>query len=338
MKACQTQTVKGAADLSCANNSVSRYEFEKDMNERPQQHGTDMPAQWLDRMRSIGEAHGFYRPLGAAHAALFIEENATLLVTFDNAQRLRPMGPDGFPVGFEMVEEHEYSMLSVFAEGATWFRDEALYAFFDGLADDGFFDQFDRVIFLGIGPSAGYAACAFSVAAPGAEVLASSPVATLDRADVPFESRFAKGRRLNFNARYGFAPDLLGGASRAFLLFDLAGGLPAAHAALFRAKHIHKIGLPRMGPHLERLIIMGEGVGPLVEALAGEDAETCKELRDLLHERARADAGYLKSLMVEALKRNHHSAALRVARHGAEVTDDPIFARHIASIGRGQNS
>ena len=304
---------------------------ERAMNEQNHPQPVETGAEWTERMQAIGQAHGFFRALDPAHSALFIEEGDTLLVTFDNAQRLKPMGPDGFPVGFEMVEEHEYSMLALYAEGATWFRSANVYEFFDGLGDEGFFEQFERVIFLGIGPAAGHAACAYSVVAPGAEVLASSPVATLERADVPFESRFAKARRMDFKSRYGFAPKLLDAALRAFVLFDSSGGLPAAHAALFRGAHIHRIGLPRLGPHLERLILTGEGIAPVIEALAGDDAETIKELREILSDRARLDAGYLKTLMVEAIKRNHSRLALRVAHHGAAVTDDPIFARHIAS-------
>ena len=79
------------------------------------------------------------------------------------------------------------------------------------------------------------------------------------------------------------------------------------------------------------LILTGEGIAPVIEALAGDDTETIKELREILSDRARLDAGYLKTLMVEAIKRNNSRLALRVAHHVAAVTDEPIFARHIAS-------
>ena len=41
----------------------------------------------------------------------------------------------------------------------------AVYGFFDQILDDGFFDEFDTIIFYGAGPC-GYAATAYSVAAP----------------------------------------------------------------------------------------------------------------------------------------------------------------------------
>jgi hypothetical protein len=43
----------------------------------------------------------------------------------------------------------------------------------------GFFDDFDQVVFYGAG-QCGYAAAAFSVATPGATVVAIQPQATLD--------------------------------------------------------------------------------------------------------------------------------------------------------------
>ena len=53
-----------------------------------------------------------------------------------------------------------------FTKGDTWFRDNRVYGYFDRLIADGFFEDFDTVIFYGAG-SCGYAAAAFSVAAPG---------------------------------------------------------------------------------------------------------------------------------------------------------------------------
>ena len=49
------------------------------------------------------------------------------------------------------------------AHGSTWYRDETVHDFFDRLRDQGFFRQFDRVVFYGTSMG-GYAACAFSLA------------------------------------------------------------------------------------------------------------------------------------------------------------------------------
>ena len=60
-----------------------------------------------------------------------------------------------------------------------WFRYPKVHAYFNRLVDDGFFDDLDKVVFYGAGPC-GYAAATFSVAAPGATVVAIQPQATLD--------------------------------------------------------------------------------------------------------------------------------------------------------------
>ena len=67
-----------------------------------------------------------------------------------------------------MVREHRWSHMALISDSDTWFRDPAVYGWFDRLVDEGFFDEFDRVLFYGAGPC-GYAAAAFSVSAPGAQ-------------------------------------------------------------------------------------------------------------------------------------------------------------------------
>ena len=76
------------------------------------------------------------------------------------------------------------------------------------MVDYGFFDELDQVVFYGSGPC-GYAAAAFSVAAPGATVVAVQPQAKLDPRVTVWDSRHRKMRRADFTSRYGYAPDVL---------------------------------------------------------------------------------------------------------------------------------
>ena len=117
------------------------------------------------------------------------------------------------PLGAEHRAAGGWSHLCLIAEGDTWFRDPAVYAYFDRLVDDAFFEDFDHVLFYGAG-MAGYAACAYSVAAPGAQVLALNPRATLDPAAGRWDDRDRAARRLDFTSRYGYAPDMLEGAAQ----------------------------------------------------------------------------------------------------------------------------
>ena len=42
------------------------------------------PESWLQRMQAIGSDSGWLQPIGAGHHALYVDNSATLLVTFDN--------------------------------------------------------------------------------------------------------------------------------------------------------------------------------------------------------------------------------------------------------------
>ncbi len=72
------------------------------------------------------------------------------------------------PWGYGFVEAHGWSMLGMMAHDWTWYRDAAVWDFFDRLRDEGFFKQFDKVVFYGASMGA-YAASVFSSAAPGAD-------------------------------------------------------------------------------------------------------------------------------------------------------------------------
>ena len=47
-----------------------------------------------------------------------------------------------------------WSHLCMVSRGDTWFRDRRVYGFFDRLIDDGFFEDFEQVIFYGAGRAA----------------------------------------------------------------------------------------------------------------------------------------------------------------------------------------
>jgi hypothetical protein len=55
-----------------------------------------------------------------------VDEGDTLLVAFDRADRARDVAADGLPAGFEMVRRRSWSLLSIMAQGETWFLDDAL--------------------------------------------------------------------------------------------------------------------------------------------------------------------------------------------------------------------
>ena len=197
----------------------------------------------LNRLAEIGRQHGFFRQLTSRHSVLHVEEGSTLIVSFDTLERVVNHAPENLPSGFSLVSAAECSLLSVLGSRQSWFRDPALYAYFDELTDSGFFDQFDRVLFFGVGPMCGYGAMAYSVAAPGSHVLAISPVATLSRDAAPFERRYRDAWSLDFTSRYGYAPLMIEAAAQATVIYDPTDTMSAAHAALFDAPNTtrHKL-------------------------------------------------------------------------------------------------
>lgn len=194
-------------------------------------------AAWFEQLEDVADDLGHYNFLGKVHSSAFIEAGPRLLVTFEAAPDIIANNPDAEPLGFHYVRHEGWSHLGLYAGTTSWFRDPYVYAYFDRLIDDGFFDNFDDVLFYGA-DAGGYAAAAYSVAAPGARVLAICPQATLDPRITGFDQRHRTHRRQNFHDRYGYAPDMIDGATQAYVAFDPYHTLDAVHAALFTKPHV----------------------------------------------------------------------------------------------------
>lgn len=210
--------------------------------------------EWLSEVEEIGKDRGYYERVGDHHAALFLDESLdVLLVSFDTVASARAGTASGIPHGMLQAEINGWSHLSLIAKTPTWFRDPAVFGYFDRLVDEAFFEDFETVIFYGAG-SGGYAAAAYSVAAPGATVVVISPQATLDPSVASWDDRFVAMRRKDFTSRYGYAPDMLDAAAAAYVIYDPFEELDAMHAALFRGPQIHPVRVRHGGGGLGRII------------------------------------------------------------------------------------
>ena len=196
--------------------------------------------QWLCELEEIGEELGYFSPLGDYHAAVFADRSQDVLfVAFETLPGVRMNSETGMPLAFDVCERRNWSHLTLLAMKDTWFRDRQIYAFIDRMVDTGFFEEFEEVVFYGAG-MCGYAAAAFSVAAPGATVIAASPQATLTRNMTEWDERFPDMRKIDFTSRYGYAPDMLEAADAAYILYDPDEVEDAMHATLFRGPNIHR--------------------------------------------------------------------------------------------------
>ena len=290
-------------------------------NEQSAEH-----AAWYARMEAVGEEQGRFEHLGPDHSVLFIDQAPTLLVTFESAETIRNTRMDQMPLADTLVDEAGWSQLTIMAEGETWFRDPEVYAFFDRLVDEAFFEDFDRVVFYGEGMG-GYAAAAYSVAAPGATVIALAPQATLDPRVTEWDDRFFGYRRLNFTDRYGYAPDMIDAAEHAYILYDPQQRLDAMHAALFTRPNAVKLRCRHLGSALEDdLLNMGVLTELIDAACEGQMSE------QVFHQLLRARRNYLpylRHLLVYLERSDRPFLAALLCRAAVKRTSRPRFRKRL---------
>lgn len=278
--------------------------------------------EWLARMEALGDRVGSFRWLGSAHAALFAHRKQTLIVTFETTEAIRRRHNDPMPMGYALAEAKGWSHLCVMALGQTWYRDPAVFAFFDEMVDEAFFEDFDQIVFYGSG-MAGYAAAAFCVTAPGATAILVQPQATLDPAVTAWDARFREFRRLDFNDRYGYAPDMTEGADRIYVIFDPEQAYDAMHAALFRRSFTSLLACRNIGSDLEgALTAMHILPSALVSAAIGAFDE---EMFWTFYRARRNHVPYLRKLQSKLEADGRPYLAAMVARNAGERLNDDRF-------------
>ncbi|WP_299597300.1 phosphoadenosine phosphosulfate reductase [uncultured Tateyamaria sp.] len=303
--------------------------FEPDLADLPK-------AEWLSRLMQAAEDQGFFKPLGRKHFAAHIRRGDTLVVTFESVQGMRALSERAEPLGWSMVRDNDWSHLCIASDGDTWFRDRHVIGLFDQLVDDGFFDDFETVLFYGAGPC-GYAAAAYSVAAPGAQVLLIQPQATLDPRVTEWDDRFIEMRRTDFTSRYGYAPDMLDACAQAYVLYDPVERLDAMHAALFTRAGVTQYRLRNMGDTIQS-DLMAMNVLPDLLEMAAEG--TLDDLQFAKIYRARRTyPGYLRRVLA-ALDRNERTElTYMMARNVvSRMKRAPRFQRRLAEIDALRNA
>jgi len=291
-------------------------------------------ADWLAIMEEIGDEAGYLENLGEKHSAFFSDMGPVLLVSFETLSGVRGAGGGQMPLGYQIAAPRGWSSLSIVAQDNTWFRDPAVYGFFDRLIDDAFFEDFDRVVFYGAGMG-GYAAAAYSVAAPGCTVLALAPQSTLDTDHAEWDRRFMTARRLDFSSRFGFAPDMTEGSERVFLLYDPIQQVDAVHAAMFRGPHITKLRARHIGRDPQADLARVDALRPLIDAacLGTLDAASFYQL----WRARRGHAQYLGRLAGRVQSQNKPKRLVQVLRAALTQVDHPQLQRALAQAEAALN-
>lgn len=298
-------------------------EFDPDLADLPK-------GEWLNKLAQASEDSGFFQPLGRRHFAAHVRRGDTLIVTFETVQGIRALSESGEPLGWSLVRAQGWSHLLLASDGDTWFRDSAIYGLFDSLIDHGFFDDFDTVLFYGAGPC-GYAAAAYSVAHPGAKVLAIQPQATLDPRITEWDDRFTDMRRIDFSDRYGYAPDMLDACDHAYVIYDPAETLDAMHTALFTRPGVTKLRMRNMGDAIQSDMMDMDILLPiLTEAATG----TLSEASFAQHYRKRREnRNYLRRLLTAAELRERPDLAYCVCTNVVRrLPPSPKFQRRAKQL------
>jgi len=287
------------------------------------------PQQWADRLVEIGDEAGYCERLGEAHWAFFADNGPVLLVSFETVDSIRAQQDDQLPMGYAIARARGWSHLSIIAQSDTWFRDKTVYAYFDRMVDDAFFEDFDRVVFYGAG-MAGYAAAAYSVAAPGATVLALAPQASLDPMVAGWDQRFRHMRRAAFTDRFGFAPDMMEGAGEGFVIYDPREPLDAMHAALFTRPYVTKLACPNLGADIEMGLKDCRILRPLIEAACEGNLDS--QLFWKMYRSRRESLRYLRKMTarLDAEGRDYLNALL--CRNVTSRLDKPRFRNRFAHL------
>ena len=286
---------------------------------------------WMEQVDEIAQDFGYFEPVGPNHNALFIDAGRTLLVSFESVASVRKFNDDTAPVGWGFVQSHGWSSLTILADHDTdWFRHPAIFGYFDRMIDDGFFDDFDQVLFYGAG-TAGYAAAAYSVAAPESRVLAIQPQATLDPALARWDRRHPDARRLDFTSRFGYAPMMVETAETVSIIHDPSVTEDAMHASLFNGDNTTHYSCTYLGPDAQRGLLAMDVLPDLIEQ-AMDDSLTAASFATLWRAR-RSHMPYLRTLMhrLEASE-GHDRTLARFCRQVANMGNRPLFAKKLVEL------
>lgn len=285
--------------------------------------------EWFDALDALSEEHGHYEELGTDHVAILTDAGPRLLVTFESYPEITAGSDTDEPRGFHFVKRLGWSHLAIISRGQSFFRASEIHRYFDRLIDDGFFEDFDRVLFFGV-HEAGYAASAYSVCAPGAEVLALRPFATLAPHVAIWDERYPEARRLDWTKRFGYAPDMLDAAKHATVIFDPRVKEDAMHGALFQRTNVTTLWARGAGAMIESML---DGVGVLNKliVLAMDGGLTAKSFHALYRKR-RESFPYLRSLDQMVFGKGKFALSKALCTKMMEERPHRYFNRRLAQL------
>ena len=254
-----------------------------------------------------------------------MDAGTNLLVTFEDAEYIRKFNNGSAPRGFHYAQQEGWSHLAIIAKSESWFRDPAIYQYFDLLIDDGFFEDFDNVLFYGA-----YAAAAYSVAAPGFTVLALRPQATLDPRIAGWDTRYIAQRRHDFTHRFGYAPDMIDAVNHAYIVVDPLQRFDAMHAGMFTRSNVTALRCTGLGNRLDLALDAMEIHDDLIKCAMFKTIDL--GMFNNAMRKGRDNPTYLLNPYSSMIKTGHPKLAANVCAYVLRSGDDTFFARKLEEL------
>ena len=264
-----------------------------------------------------------FRLIGQSSYLWFAPGDTTLIVAFDNLATLDNPYPRT-PWIAHHVAEQGFALLGVQSGAKDWFRGTDAPDLLRKLADGGFFDLFDRIVFIGASMG-GFAAINYAPLVPRATVLALSPQSTMNQAIAPFEDRFPWAVRNSdwSDPAYLDAADAILDVPQATIVFDPLDPIDKAHALRLTAPHVQLAPIPNSTHEAVRTVMKAGAFPAMLTDFAqngrlGPVFWTAMRKRRHVRKWARA--------LVDNLAASHHTTLALAAYDHLIAQDNYLFA------------
>jgi hypothetical protein len=249
---------------------------------------------------------------GGDNALMFTPRSKRLVVAFDNVSIAREEG-QRWPWGFKVLgQDMGCSVLGVMGAQRNWFRNEFVHDAFEALRDQGFFEQFDEILFYGASMG-GYGALAYQACAPGSNVLAIAPQSTLSRRILPNEDRWGWTTKLDWEGRYSDIAGTTDSAGKVFVIADPYYKPDYDQVSRITGDNVTWLHTPFMGHQLPNAFLV---MGILKDLLYAAVGGTLDERLFYRLFRARNDLPrYQHDLLMHAEARGKIRSAIRVCEY-----------------------
>ncbi len=263
--------------------------------------------------------------LEGEHGNLWFERRSpTLFVTFDNLATLDEPYPR-LPWMHKRVKDLAYSLLGVQSFRKDWFRQPTSSAQLRSLEENGFFEQFDRIIFMGASMGA-FGALNFAPLVPNSWVLAFSAQSTMNQNIAPFEKRFPYAvKRSNWEGMpFLDAAAAIPYIRRVALFYDPLDAEDNSHAERLRGPNVQMLACGNSSHQAIRLVVKCDALPAMMQEFAETGELGTRFWKNM---RARKQLRSWRRELVKNLENRNHPRLLVRACDFMLKENDYLFAR-----------